>query len=92
MDENELEPEIRPEPGNELEISEPGNKSEPDFKPVRDMVCSCMDCGRDFTITEGEQRFFASRNLNLPRRCVNCRRLRKERENAEKGNQNVIDR
>ena len=37
----------------------------------------CLDCGRDFEITPSEQKFFTSKELELPKRCLPCRRKRK---------------
>ena len=39
----------------------------------------CKECGRLFTSTEGEKKFFLSKDLELPKRCSSCRRKRKER-------------
>jgi len=50
-----------------------------------DLVLSCKDCGNDFTLTAGEQRFFTSNGLSLPKRCSACRAYRRqEREQAER--------
>lgn len=49
---------------------------------MTDLNVKCIDCGSDFTITDGDQEFFKSKDLHLPKRCVPCRRKRKEsREN-----------
>ena len=37
----------------------------------------CVDCGRYFTFTPGEQRFYLSKRLSEPKRCLACRKLRK---------------
>lgn len=37
----------------------------------------CIQCGKDFDITEGEHRYFQQHGLILPRRCPQCRKLRK---------------
>lgn len=37
----------------------------------------CMDCGNDFEISPGEMEFYNSKQLNLPKRCSNCRDKRK---------------
>lgn len=39
-----------------------------------DIKITCCDCGNDFTFTEGEQKFFANNNLNIPKRCKKCRK------------------
>ncbi len=48
----------------------------------KDIVLRCIDCGREFVFTAGEQAFFADKGfLNEPRRCPECRsRRRQERD------------
>lgn len=43
---------------------------------MSDKIIECVKCGRDFTWTEGEQRFFRDRNLNQPKLCQECRAQR----------------
>lgn len=44
----------------------------------RDETLSCVDCGRPFTFTTGEQEFFAMKGFtNKPSRCSDCRATRK---------------
>lgn len=40
-------------------------------------VHKCKDCSKFFIITKDEKRYFAERNLNMPKRCSACRRKRK---------------
>jgi CxxC-x17-CxxC domain-containing protein len=43
-----------------------------------DETLRCRDCGRDFTFTAGEQKFFEERGLmHKPARCPECRQARK---------------
>ena len=43
-----------------------------------DETLTCVDCGRQFTFTSGEQEFFASKGFtNKPNRCTDCRAARK---------------
>ncbi len=35
----------------------------------------CVQCGKIFTITDSEKRFYESRNLNFPKRCKGCREI-----------------
>jgi CxxC-x17-CxxC domain-containing protein len=43
-----------------------------------DEYLRCVDCGRDFVFTAGEQEFFASKGFqNKPSRCPECRAARK---------------
>ena len=48
----------------------------------KDITLCCVDCGREFVFTAGEQMFYADKGLlNEPRRCPDCRnRRRQERE------------
>lgn len=46
------------------------------------MKRTCKQCGKEFELTEGEISFFKSKNLELPKRCKECR----------KGNQNTEQR
>jgi CxxC-x17-CxxC domain-containing protein len=44
----------------------------------RDETLSCVDCGRPFAFTAGEQEFFAGKGFtNKPSRCLDCRAARK---------------
>ena len=47
---------------------------------------SCVSCGRQFTLTDKEIEFFKNKNLNLPKRCKECREKRNEKENRAKKN------
>jgi hypothetical protein len=47
-----------------------------------DELHTCVDCGSPFSITSGEQEFFAKNKLRPPKRCKPCRNVRK----AEKQN------
>ena len=42
-----------------------------------DKTLRCEDCSQDFSFTASEQEFYASRDFTEPRRCRNCRALRK---------------
>lgn len=44
----------------------------------------CRNCGKEFTFTVGEQRFYEEKGFSKPVRCKECRDKRKaERENQE---------
>lgn len=45
------------------------------FEPISAI---CKDCGRDFIITVEEQKRFKSLGFELPKRCCECRKKRKE--------------
>ena len=34
----------------------------------------CVQCGKVFTITDSEKQFFENKNLNIPKRCKECRK------------------
>jgi len=43
-----------------------------------DEMLNCVDCGREFAFTSGEQQFYASKGFqNKPNRCPDCRQARK---------------
>ena len=43
-----------------------------------DEMLTCIDCGRSFAFTAGEQQFFAQKGFtNKPNRCPDCRSARK---------------
>lgn len=41
----------------------------------------CVSCGRQFVLTESEIAFYNNKNLDLPKRCEECRAKRKTIEN-----------
>ncbi|HEX76238.1 MAG TPA: zinc-binding protein [Dehalococcoidia bacterium] len=47
---------------------------------LADKTLTCVDCGKEFTFTVGEQEFYRSRGLqNEPSRCPECRAARRQR-------------
>lgn len=46
-----------------------------------DIMQTCIDCGKDFIWTEGEQKYFKDHQLYPPKRCIYCRKIRKEKKN-----------
>ena len=48
-----------------------------DQHKLKDKVLHCCDCGDNFVFTVGEQLFFVSKSLSEPKRCPQCRELRK---------------
>ena len=51
--------------------------AEPDFQ---DLNITCIDCGREFVWTIGEQTFFRDKGLmNPPKRCKECKQAKNER-------------
>lgn len=45
---------------------------------MADQQLTCRDCGAEFTFTDGEQEFYASKQLASPQRCKDCRNKRKD--------------
>ncbi len=39
---------------------------------------TCKQCGKEFILSDSEIRFFKSKNLNLPKRCKECRSANKQ--------------
>ena len=54
---------------------------------MADQEITCRDCGATFTFTDGEQEFYASKNLSAPQRCKDCRDKRK----TDRGNREMHD-
>ena len=44
---------------------------------LKSKTLRCVDCGMDFIFTVGEQRYFLSKGLSVPKRCPQCRLRRK---------------
>lgn len=53
----------------------------------QEITCVERDCGKTFTITESNRRYFTDNGLTMPKRCEDCRaRRRQEKERqAEQG-------
>ena len=45
-------------------------------KRFQDCLLTCCDCDTDFVFTAGEQVYFASKKLSMPKRCKACRERR----------------
>ncbi len=51
-----------------------------------DEMLNCVDCGRQFAFTAGEQQFYAQKGFqNKPNRCPDCRQARKAMRNSGGG-------
>ena len=49
-------------------------------------MLNCVDCGRQFAFTAGEQQFYAQKGFqNKPNRCPDCRQARKAMRNSGGG-------
>lgn len=44
---------------------------------MSDQQIECVECGRSFTWSAGEQRYYAERDLQSPKRCPDCRAHRR---------------
>ena len=44
-----------------------------------DKLLTCIDCGRDFTWTAGEQAYCQEHGYWPPKRCKECRRVKRGR-------------
>ena len=38
----------------------------------------CKDCGKEYHITFHQKSWYLERNLQLPKRCPNCRKMRRK--------------
>ena len=43
----------------------------------------CRDCGKEFTLTVGEQNFYEEKGFAEPVRCKECREAKKARMNEK---------
>jgi len=50
---------------------------------MEDKTLVCINCGKEFTFTEGEQEFYQEKGLNEPKRCSDCRKARKIQKSRE---------
>ena len=46
-----------------------------------DKTIVCVDCGKEFVFTEGEQAFYKEKGFeNEPKRCPDCRKAKKAQD------------
>lgn len=51
-----------------------------------DETLTCIDCGREFVFSSGEQRFYEQKGFqNKPNRCPDCRQARKTMRSSNSG-------
>ena len=58
------------------------------MKGVAFMNCitkECKDCGVSFDITAEEQEWYKKKNFQLPERCPNCRKMRRQNRDKKIG-------
>lgn len=53
-------------------------KTERTESKYQDIELTCIDCELSFIFTAGEQRFYSSKGLSMPKRCQPCRKARKD--------------
>lgn len=46
---------------------------------------TCKDCGKEFHVKAGEAEFLKSKGLEMPKRCFECRNVRKIEKAKENG-------
>lgn len=54
---------------------------------MSDKELVCKDCGSGFVFTEGEQEFYNNKGFGDPIRCPDCRKIKKDTKNNNKGGQ-----
>ena len=47
---------------------------------MQDKKVKCLECGKEFTITVGEQKYFHEMKFDEPKRCKACRTQRKAKK------------
>lgn len=45
---------------------------------LQDVLLHCVDCDKDFVFTSGEQFYYGTKELAIPKRCAPCRKIRKD--------------
>lgn len=57
---------------------------------TKDKYITCIDCGCTFSMTEEEQKWYEERGFELPKRCPECRKAKrnKNRNSGLKGKGN----
>ncbi|MCK9575144.1 MAG: zinc-ribbon domain-containing protein [Clostridia bacterium] len=48
---------------------------------MQDKTLICKDCGKEFIFTVREQEFYAEKGFTEPKRCYDCRKAAKSRNN-----------
>lgn len=50
-----------------------------------ELTLKCVDCQAEFTFTEKDQKFFAEKGYQAPKRCKACRIMKKAARAADGG-------
>jgi hypothetical protein len=48
------------------------------------MTLHCIDCQQPFEFTDSEAKFFTEKGFPNPKRCLNCRKLKKMNSQGKK--------
>lgn len=55
-----------------------------------DKILTCKQCGSQFYFTTGEQQFYKSKGLNIPRYCKSCREKKKQQKNEPMQDRTIV--
>lgn len=64
---------------------------------MKDVKITCKDCGKEFTVSEQEQKWYKDKEFDLPKRCPDCRKSKRSSRKKQTMNKplyepgNVID-
>lgn len=42
-------------------------------------IRNCKDCGQSFTLTKDNIQFYSQKKLELPKRCIPCRKAKRKK-------------
>ena len=45
---------------------------------IEERIIKCSECGKEFTMSPAEQKFYQKKGYTLPKRCYDCRMKEKE--------------
>lgn len=48
-----------------------------DYNSSKAKTIECKDCGREFVVTEQEQKWYQDKGFDLPKRCPTCRKAKR---------------
>lgn len=55
-----------------------------------DQTLVCVDCGKEFVFSAAEQEFFQTKGFQAPKRCPDCRKIKKEQRRGEKKQYEIV--
>lgn len=56
-----------------------------DDSSFQDKTLNCIDCKTQFSFSAGEQSFYADKDLTPPKRCKDCRAIKKAKQFTKGG-------